>query len=227
MKASGCDRCGVPLREADFDAGRAVILLGRRYCDPCINRVVAAQKENEHRAALSPRPRALPELPEHVAPPPEDRRTTYRFVPPGEASLAVRRAGLSGLFAGNLVRFWIDVSEGGFRAILSRPLSTGESVQATLRFQGETFRIAAAVNHRAPSESHPGCFSTGLRFVDPSAPLRVFIRDVLGKVRAAPTSSGTHRRISSGMLAALPPPRENHPAVKGNREMGDGESGGS
>lgn len=188
-----CAVCGQALEEADFQGGRALQLLGRRYCTSCLERKVEADKEERQ---VTPFPHLPSPAPQEIAPlRSTERRTCRRFVPPLDVELVIKAPGLAGLFQGNLVRFWIDVSETGFRAVLSRKIHRGDTIEVLIRRRAthDAFRVSAAVVHRDPSGSYPGCFATGARFVDPPAPLRVFIRDVLGKVPAAPSGAGFRR----------------------------------
>lgn len=175
-----CHSCRTPIRKADFDEGRAVTLLGRRYCQDCLE---SAVKEGRNQAGTKREP--APTAPALVkADDPNDpqsvavRRAYGRYVPPGDTELVARGSGLLNVLRGNRVRLWLDVSEGGFRAILSGAFAVDELLSGSVSERGtkRSFAFQASVRHSRPAPRHPGCVLVGARFERPSADLQAFIK---------------------------------------------------
>lgn len=169
-----CQLCSKGLHQADFTEGRAVVVNGSRVCEGCMERAV-------HNAAR-PEPKPIPEP--HDEPGWESRRTCSRFVPPQDCDLRVKPTGLRGLLPGNAAVLWVDVSEGGLRAVLRGRYKPGDHVQGRLAHPtlDEPIRFEAQVRHGKPCEKYPGCTLAGLKFEEPSALLVAFIREVLGRI---------------------------------------------
>jgi hypothetical protein len=99
-----------------------------------------------------------------------ERRACSRYVPPFQAKLILRLPGLSGIFLGNLVKFWVEVSEGGLRVIVSRKLSRGDVLRARFSLLAEPrfFSLEVQVRHVSESHRYQGAFLAGFRFIDPA-----------------------------------------------------------
>ena len=229
-----CCKCGLPLPECYFEQGRAVTLLGRPYCEGCVESAIerSRRKEAAARAAdtpssvsepLSPTPAAVvdwsaqqvrnaaesraeaslapsvavnapPRDPKENTPssggmlfdeagkvPPDVRRMHYRFVPPAACELILKPRGFAGLLSRNLVRLWLDVSEGGCRAILEGTYKHDDELTFKIhdRKLKETFEVGALVRHAKPSQKYPGSMLVGFKFVNPSPFLRTYIHGIL------------------------------------------------
>lgn len=172
-----CALCSKILHQIDFTEGRALVISGGKYCEPCMERAVAF--------AARPQPKPLPpasESPDEAEL--ETRRMSSRFVPPYDCDLTVKPSGLRRLLSGNAVVLWVDVCEGGLRAVLRGSYKPGDwihgrmshpKLDAPLAFEGQ-------VRHGTPSSQFPGCMLTGLKFEEPSALLLAFIREVLSGI---------------------------------------------
>lgn len=189
-----CHGCRASIRSEDFEAGLAVTLLGRRYCHACLE---AAVKEGRERAGRKPEPPAKdgpaplvkaddPSDPESIA----VRRAYGRYVPPADTELVARGGGWGALL-GNRVRLWLDVSEGGFRAILRGSFQVDELLSGSVRERGSrrSFAFQARVRHSRPARRHPGCVLVGACFEKPSAELQAFIKSKMaGRPAMIPSS---------------------------------------
>lgn len=178
-----CHTCRAPLSSEDFAQGLAVTLLGRRFCENCLE---SAVQEGRQKAARNPATRrASPSTIRRAAA--DDvqsddtiaiRRLYGRFVPHAEAVLVVKKPGLWGALRGNLARLWLDVSEGGYRAILSGRFELETRLSGLISFKPskESFPFTSIVKHARPSQRYPGCVLAGLKFEKPSRELQAFIR---------------------------------------------------
>lgn len=166
-----CHLCRKALHEGDFPAGRAFTLQGVRFCDGCMEEAVSSTPAS---------PVLRVEKPDLGG---RSRRASPRFVPPQEAALVLKPLGLRGLLRSNLVRLWIDVSEGGLRCIIQGGLQVGDLVHGNLSHPEVDKPIAfrGMVRHARPWEKPPGGSVLGVRFEDPSALLQAFIRDCLAR----------------------------------------------
>jgi hypothetical protein len=181
-----CHACRASLSSEDFAQGKAVTLLGRRFCENCLESAVkegrdkAARNPGTRRASPSTIRRAADELQsdDTIA----IRRLYGRFVPHAEAVLVVKRPGLWGALRGNLARLWLDVSEGGYRAILAGALELETRLAGSITFKPskESFPFASVVKHARPSQRYPGCVLAGVKFEKPSRELQAFIRSQMG-----------------------------------------------
>jgi len=172
-----CHLCAKSLHQADFTEGRAAVVNGSKVCDGCLGTAVGN--------AARPEPKPVPPAPEHHDDPEwASRRATSRFVPPLDCDLIVKPPGLRGLFPGNAVVLWVDVSEGGLRAVLKGAYKPGDRVQGRMAHAtlDQPLRFEAQVRHAHPSEKQPGCTLAGLKFEEPSALLQAFVREVLGGI---------------------------------------------
>jgi hypothetical protein len=166
-----CHLCRKPLHEADFAEGRALTLQGVRFCDGCVEQVVRSEKP------LSATRVEKPDLGGR------SRRASVRFVPPTDGEIILKPAGLKGLISTNLAKLWIDVSEGGLRALLHGRQVSGDVLQGKLahpELDGK-LEFQAIVRHARPSEKFPDCTLAGVKFEEPSKLLQVFIREILGR----------------------------------------------
>jgi len=203
-----CHDCKKPLRQADFDSGRAVTLGSDLYCDGCLE---AALHRARPAAVLPPSvverlshagdEAPAPETPSAIPPsstkaparppaPParapegdwQSRRSSARFVPPHDCVLSIRPSGLLGLLGGNSVKLWLDVSEGGLRAVIAGTYAEGDLLRG--RFSHPSLKKALdfriRVRHSKASERFEGCSLVGVKFEHPASELVTFIREVLG-----------------------------------------------
>src|SRR5580765_144578 len=60
------------------------------------------------------------------------RRASIRFVPPMDCEVTLKPSGLKGLLSANIVRLWVDVSEGGIRAVVQGAYEAGDILQGKL-----------------------------------------------------------------------------------------------
>lgn len=175
-----CHTCRAALKPEDFETGKAVTLLGRRFCENCLESAVQAGRERAGTSS-STHKAARPDLEET-----QDvdtiaiRRLYGRYVPHAEASLVVKAEGLLGSLRGNLVRLWLDVSEGGFRAVIAGSYSMDDGLRGALRQGGQVFPFRALVKHVRPSKRYPGCVLVGAKFDKPSKELQAFILNKMG-----------------------------------------------
>jgi hypothetical protein len=168
-----CLNCGGGLRLEDFEEGRAVTLAGRRFCEACLPATVGKDRGEA--------PPSGGDEPDTEETPTAVGRRHGRYLPGRNAVLAVRARGMGGLFRGDRVRVWLDMSEGGFRAILSGPLDPESRVggSITCGSNGTTFPFEAVVKYVRAAPRHAGCVLAGCEFVDASADLMAFIRTTL------------------------------------------------
>jgi hypothetical protein len=191
-----CHICKQSLRKADFVDGRAFTLLGWKYCGGCLDAAVQhARGESRKAPPAVPTPAATPK----AAPPlpstdtakipvvqgdseGESRRMYSRFVPPAECELALKPGGLRGLFGTSVLRLWVDVSEGGLRAVVDGKYEQGEGISGRMSYPPLRLKLEfkGEVRHCKPSEKYAGCYMIGLKFQNPSSELKSFIREVMG-----------------------------------------------
>ncbi|HLY12228.1 MAG TPA: PilZ domain-containing protein [Planctomycetota bacterium] len=166
-----CHLCRKALHDPDFARGLAVTLQGVRFCDGCMEQAVRSTPAS---AVLRV------EKPDLGG---RSRRASVRFVPPQETDLTLKPVGLKRFLSSNLVRLWIDVSEGGLRCIVQGHAEVGDLFQGRLTHPEleDTLGFQGLVRHARPSERMHGCCLIGLRFEEPSSLLQAFIRDVLGR----------------------------------------------
>jgi len=106
------------------------------------------------------------------------RRAHVRIVPV-DCVLQLRREGLMGWLAGNLCAQWLDVSEGGLGALVSRELRVGERLRVRLLHPdgyGAALAGTVRVQHVRAAKSRPGSYVIGAEFVAPSRMLSMCLR---------------------------------------------------
>lgn len=170
-RSLGCRRCGAGLRLEDFEEGRAVTLGGRRLCEACLEETAEkGRRETTRRYAAA-----------GADEPPTEFRRHGRYLPGRDAVLSLRERGMGGLLKGDRVRVWLDISEGGFRAVLSGELDCDRALSGSIACEGsgETLTFEAVVKHVRAAPHHPGCVLAGCEFRDPSPELLAFIRGSL------------------------------------------------
>jgi hypothetical protein len=175
-----CDFCQGRIAAADLEEGRAVLVLGFRYCASCMSQAIRKKTRNPSLfPPCDPKPaRAAPAAPPAPAPasaPPRDRRTHERFRPPEGAELVLRaRGGLGRLLGVNLVKKWVDVSLGGLGAVITRRIREGETLDARISYKplGDAFDVVVVARHVRQQDGLP---SVGFEFENPCGRLRVFL----------------------------------------------------
>ena len=191
-----CHLCKHPLRKADFEEGRAFTLLGWKYCGGCLDAAVQhARGESQKASPAAPPPAKSPEpepaaLSNNTAKIPvvqgnaegESRRMYSRFVPPAECELTLKPGGVRGLLGSSVLRLWVDVSEGGLRAVVEGKYDHGDGISGRMSYPPLKLKLdfKGEVRHCKPSEKYPGCFMVGVKFEEPSSELQSFIREVMG-----------------------------------------------
>ena len=165
-----CRLCRKSLHEGDFAQGRAVTLQGVRYCDACLEQAVKTTE-----TSTVPVEKPHPDW--------KTRRSSIRFVPPQDCEVSLKPPGLKGLLSSNIVKLWVDVSEGGLRAVVQGRYEVGDLLQGKLTHPelDEKLDFQGKVRHAKPSERFSGCTLVGVRFEEPSTLFKAFIRDVLGR----------------------------------------------
>src|SRR5262249_34836123 len=95
----------------------------------------------------------------------------------------LRPRGFKALLHKNIARLWIDVSEGGLRAVVQGRAAIGEILHGKLDHPElhEKIVFDGVVRHARKSDKYPDCTLIGLRFEEPSSLLVAFIRDILGR----------------------------------------------
>lgn len=208
-----CHFCRAGITEEDFEEGRAVTLLGKRYCEKCLAAAVERSKPGGTTGSSVGRPiqvEAPPSPPTRIHPTgplspghtASELRAFQRFVPPREARLHIRPSGLNGVFGGNRVRMWLDLSEGGVRAIVEGEYENGDELEGELRYPPESVkvRVLFKVRHAHLSKSFPGCSVVGLKFVETDRELSHLVRTHLRK-----------HPLLAEMEGEPPAPAEGHP----------------
>lgn len=120
-----------------------------------------------------------------------ERRRYARFVPPRSARLSIRRAGMAGVLEGDLVLEWLDVSEGGVKALLCRKLKPGDELLGQISYQPcrEVFEVRLRVRYAFRSKAEDGTYAVGFAFVKPSSVLEACIREAMSADPAPPRPS--------------------------------------
>jgi hypothetical protein len=158
--AAYCDFCRQPIPYLDFGEGRAAVISGKNCCAAC------ADDGAWIRAGSAVPPGVL------------QRRATPRYLPSSQCELIIRLRGVRGIFGGNLNLRWLDVSEGGLRAVIRRECRTDERLSARIvhRPRGKSYRVALLVRHVRNSAQFPEGYVTGAQFLDPSPEFLGLIR---------------------------------------------------
>lgn len=213
-----CDACGTPLRESAFEDGRAFVILKKRLCATCFEKLPGNVDVLGAPVALPPKPVKTPAgaTPVHpdksdgptasqvaAAAAEADRRSGPRFVPPREAELSIKSRGLGALL-GDMVVEWLEVSEGGLRAIVSRRLSVDDEVNGRIRCRNLEFPMSLTVRYVRQSVKMPKCHVVGFRFHNVSAEFRGFVRDKLCKTPVAGWQPGSREGGGSTLPPASP-----------------------
>ncbi len=178
-----CASCSKEIQAGDYEAGRAVVLHSRRYCEICALHVVRRSSSTTSRRMKVPRAGPLPVEP--VAAIPEtaaeaELRRARRFIPPRDCVLMIREGGLGGLLGGNRVRLWMDVSEGGGRALLIGTYGFGGDLEGEIHYAPRKLVLPfmGRIRHVKASTLHADCQLIGFSFVDPEEGLRSFLREL-------------------------------------------------
>lgn len=173
----GCHRCRKPLGVEDFDHGRAMVLLGHKYCDHCLEEAVGKYRHETSAASSSPSPALLDESGKRWL----MARAHPRFLPPPDCALTVHRQSVLGLLAGNVLHLWVDISEGGLRTILRGTTAVNDRVKGTIVCAPRklTMEFRALVRYVKSTDRFPGSMVVGLQFDQPSAEFQSFLREIM------------------------------------------------
>lgn len=208
-----CHTCRTPLKPEDFATGRAVTLLGRRFCEGCLE---SAVQQGRERAASDPSNQAVRTGSKPSLEDSQDvdsiaiRRLYGRYVAHSDAVLVVKAPGLKALL-GNRVRLWLDVSEGGFRAILKGDYELEERVAGSISFNPtkKVYPFESTIKHVRASQRYPGCTLVGARFDHPSRELQSFIMGKMSQrpvMIPSPPSGSTPKVRNKPASTSFPPP---------------------
>ncbi len=170
-----CHTCKAALQAADFESGRAVVLLGQRYCVKCLDLAVIRGKiKNRTGPGSDPRLR-VPQAP--------FTRMAERFVPPPRGRLELKPRGLRGLFRGNVVLEWLDVSTGGVRARVSGRHEREEILGGKILHtpSDRPFPFTAVIRFVGDAPKDSGGVIVGCAFLAPPPELQAFIREHLSR----------------------------------------------
>ena len=170
-----CHRCKRVLVVDDFDAGRGMVLLGRKYCDHCLEEAVG---KNRHAAEpASPSPALLDESGKRWL----AARAHPRFLPPPHCALTVHRQSVFGLLVGDVLRLWVDLSEGGLRAILRGTYDVNDRVKGAIACPPRqlTMEFRGIVRYVKNTDRFPGSMVVGLRFDQPTPEFQSFLREIV------------------------------------------------
>ena len=173
-----CHRCQKALALDDFENGRAMVLLGKKYCDHCLEEAV----EKKRKDPSSPsHPKPSPALLDESGKRWQAHRVHPRFIPPQECSLSIHRQSVLGLLAGNVLRLWVDVSEGGLRVVLRGSYEVNDRVKGTLGCSTRNLSMdfKAVVRYTKKTDRFPGAMVIGLQFDEASAELKSFLREIM------------------------------------------------
>lgn len=202
-----CGSCAKEIQAGDYEAGRAVVLHSRRYCEACAVHVVRRSSSTTSRRLKVPRSVPLPvEAAEAIPETPAEAelRRARRFIPPRDCVLMVREGGLGGLLGGNRVRLWMDVSEGGGRALLSGTYEFDGDLEGEIRYAPRKLVLpfTGSIRHVKASTLNADCQLIGFSFVDPEEGLRVFLRDLTTRLaELAPPRMREHEPPASARPA--------------------------
>ena len=168
-----CHRCRKALSVDDFDIGRAMVLLGHKYCDHCLEEAVEKKRQEGPAAHPSPAPALLDESGKKW----QAARAHPRFLPPQDCALAVHRQSVLGLLAGNVLRLWVDLSEGGLRAVLKGSYDVDDKLRGTFTYPPRNVKLdfRGTVRYVKTTDRFPGAMLVGLRFDEPTAELQEFL----------------------------------------------------
>ena len=191
---NACYTCGATLNSGDYKEGRAVSLLGRPFCDKCVERATelsrpgALESQTAHRKQGETNfpPPAPPEDPFERSPEEMEeirRRTQERKAPPSGCRLYLKKTGFRGFFGGNAVILWLDVSSRGGRAIMKGSFASGDAISLWIihKAWGQRLEADATIKHVSPSEQYPGSSLIGFRFENRSAALAEFLTKLIRK----------------------------------------------
>jgi len=191
--AFDCHRCHRALHLQDFEKGHAMVLLGKKYCDQCLEKAVEKRRKGDASDSSAPK---VSESSTHKW---EAHRAHRRIVPPAECVLTMTRSGMRGFFGGNLVRLWVDVSEGGLRAITEGNYSVEDRLKGTLSYAPMKLKLEfeGTVRYSKPSTQFPKCMVVGLRFESPSPELQTFIHNAVAEQRSHPRNKPPTTKVSA------------------------------
>lgn len=168
-----CEFCGQPIPFLDFQEGWAAVISGKPTCAACAEEGVWIDQDRA------------------VSPGVLKRRATPRYLPSIQCDLTLRHKTWLGWLAGNLSLKWLDISEGGLRAVIRTECRVDDRLRARIGYRPKHRSYALDVRVRGvqPSTQLPGGFVVGVQFQDPSPELKEMIRDVhastgiLGRVK--------------------------------------------
>ena len=171
-----CHRCKKALRLDDFEQGTAMVLLGHKYCDHCLEDAVEKKRQEGPPPHQSPSPALLDESGKKWL----AARAHPRFLPPQDCTLSIHRQSVLGLLTGNVLRLWVDLSEGGLRVILRGSYDVDDRLKGTFAYPPRNLKLdfRGTVRYVKSTEQFPGSMVVGLRFDEPSAELQAFLQQL-------------------------------------------------
>src|SRR6185436_5235732 len=108
-------------------------------------------------------------------------RAHPRYLPPSDCTLTVHRQSVMGLLAGNVLRLWVDLSEGGLRTILRGAWGVNDRVKGTIACSSRklTMEYRGVVRYVKNTDRFPGSMVVGLQFDHPSSEFQTFLREIM------------------------------------------------
>ncbi|HLY08773.1 MAG TPA: hypothetical protein VKW04_05620 [Planctomycetota bacterium] len=160
-----CDYCANAIPWEDFDEQVAAVVAGKSCCRVCMEEGlwVGSEGSPDRRTALR-------------------RRTQARYLPSHQCDLILRFSGIRGLLQENLLVTWLDVSEGGLRAMVRRRCEEGDCLSARIlhRPQKRAYKTAFLIRHAEPSRRREAVWVVGGEFDQPPSGLGAWIREIHG-----------------------------------------------
>jgi hypothetical protein len=185
-KLHGCFDCHKPLHAGDFQNGRALCIQDRRLCASCAERFVRRTGDSTRIRLKMVQVKAAAAVAAVPAERDACQRAFERYVPPRDCILFIPGSGLQAVMGRNRGRLWIDVSEGGGRAIIEGRCDRGDPLHGRIRYAPRDLDLAfvAGVRHSKPSETNGGCQVVGFSFERPAPELSAFLRDLVSRLAA-------------------------------------------
>jgi hypothetical protein len=158
-----CEFCQNAIPFLDLREGRAAVISGKTCCAQCANDGAWIK------AASVP-------LPEGVF----RRRASPRFIPSNQCELDLRPRGWQGWFSRNLNLKWLDVSQGGLRAVVRGTWEVDHRLAARIFHQptNTTHQLTVRVRHVQVASEFPDAVVMGVEFETPPPALQNMLRSV-------------------------------------------------